>query len=310
MSVLAQVLNASVFAAMLRMATPLILGGLGSVFSERSGILNLGIEGVMLISAFVAAITSLVTQSAWLGVLGGMLIGGLMGLFHAFLCIKFQANQTVVGMGINIFATGITPLLLQAYWGNPGSTPTVPGLSSISIPILKDIPILGSILGTHSPLTYLALLLVPVSTFVLFRTKFGLRVRSVGEHPRAADTLGVNVYLMQYLSVMICGMLAGIGGAYLSLCQVSMFVKGMTSGRGFMAMATMIFGKWHPVGVLLASLLFGFADGLQMAIQAAGWNIPSDILLCLPYILTILALAGFVGKAEGPKQVGKPYVKC
>ena len=309
MSALTQILNASVFAAMLRMATPLILGGLGSTFSERSGILNLGIEGVMLMSAFAAAMTSLFTGSAWLGVLGGMLLGGFVGLFHAFLCIRFRANQTVVGMGINIFAMGITPMLLQAYWGNPGSTPSVPGLPAISIPLLKDIPVVGAIFGTHSPLTYLALILVPVSWFVLFRTKFGLRVRSIGEHPRAADTLGVNVYRMQYFSVVICGLLAGLGGAYLSLCQVSMFVKGMTSGRGYMAMAAMIFGKWNPVGVLLASLLFGFADGLQMSIQAAGWNIPSDILLCLPYILTILALAGFVGKSEGPKQVGKPYIK-
>lgn len=303
------ILNAGTFAATLRMATPLILGGVGSTLSERSGILNLGIEGTMLMGAFGAAMTSLLTGNAWLGLLGGMATGGLMGLLHVFMCVRFKASQTVIGTGINIMAMGVPPLILQAYWGNPGSTPLVPSIPSVRIPLLADIPVIGDIIGTHSPLTYFALVLVFAATFFLFKTKTGLRVRAVGEHPRAADTMGVNVFALQYFGVILCGVLAGIGGAYLSLCQVSMFVKGMTAGRGFMAMAAMIFGKWKPLGVLGAALLFGFADALQMSIQSAGWPVPTDLLLSVPYILTIIALAGFVGKAVGPKQVGKPYNK-
>lgn len=297
------------FAATIRMSTPLILGGVGAVFSERSGIMNLGIEGTMLMGAFAAAITSLVTGSPWLGVLGGAVVGGLIGLLHAFMCIRFKANQTVIGTGINILAMGIPPLILAAIWGNPGSTPTVPTLKPMTIPFLVDIPVVGGIIGRQNPLTYLALISVPLAAFFLFKTKTGLRIRAVGEYPLAADTLGVNVYGLQYFSVVLCGVLAGIGGAYLSICQVSMFVKGMTNGRGFMAMAAMIFGNWKPGGVLIASLLFGFADSLQMSLQTAGWGIPTDLLLTLPYVITIIALAGFVGKAVAPKQVGKPYIK-
>lgn len=309
MSAFWSIFNLSLLAATIRTATPLIYGGIGGVFSERSGIMNLGIEGTMLIGACAATIISLETNSAWLGVLGGMGFGVLIGLLHAFMCIRFKANQTVIGTGINIFATGITPMVLQAYSGNPGSSPSVPGIASLSIPVLKDIPVLGPILGQQNPLTYLALFLVPVSSFLLFQTRLGLRIRAVGEHPRAADTAGIPVFPLQYLSVGICGALAGIGGAYLSLCQVSMFVKGMTAGRGFMAMAAMIFGKWTPWGAFGASLLFAFADALQISVQAAGLNLPADLLMCAPYVLTIFALAMFVGKAVAPAQVGKPYIK-
>ena len=309
MSAFWSIFNLSLLAATIRTATPLIYGGIGGVFSERSGIMNLGIEGTMLIGACAAAIISLETNSAWLGVLGGMGFGVLIGLLHAFMCIRFKANQTVIGTGINIFATGITPMVLQAYSGNPGSSPSVPGIASLSIPVLKDIPVLGPILGQQNPLTYLALFLVPVSSFLLFQTRLGLRIRAVGEHPRAADTAGIPVFPLQYLSVGICGALAGIGGAYLSLCQVSMFVKGMTAGRGLMAMAAMIFGTRTPWGAFGASLLFAFADALQISVQAAGLNLPADLLMCAPYVLTIFALAMFVGKAVAPAQVGKPYIK-
>jgi ABC-type uncharacterized transport system permease subunit len=293
----------------IRMSTPLILGGIGAVFSERSGILNLGIEGTMLMSAFAAAATSFFTSNPWLGVLGGALTGAIIGLLHVFMCTKFKANQTVIGTGINIMAMGIPPLILAAIWGNPGSTPAVPTLRAISIPGLANIPVIGDIIGKQNPLTYLALILVPASTFFLFKTKTGLRIRAIGEHPLAADTLGVDVFALQYLCLILCGIFAGIGGAYLSICQISMFVKGMTNGRGFMAMAAMIFGNWKPKGVLIASLLFGLADSLQMSIQTAGWGIPTDLLLCLPYVITIIVLAGFVGKAVPPKHVGKPYIK-
>lgn len=215
----------------------------------------------------------------------------------------------MVGTGINILATGVTPLILQAVCQSAATSPRTPTLANWTIPGLSEVPFLGTVLGSHSPLTYLALLAVPVSAFVLFRTRLGLRIRAVGEHPRAADTMGIHVYRYQYFSVGLCGLLAGLGGAYLSLCQVSMFVKDMTNGRGFMAMAAMIFGKWNPWGVLGAACLFGFADALQMVLQASGSGIPTDFLLCLPYLLTIVALAGFVGKAVAPAQVGKPYIK-
>jgi simple sugar transport system permease protein len=264
---------------------------------------------MMLMGAFAAAITALFTGNPWLGVLGGAAMGMMVGLLHAVMCIKFKANQTVIGTGINIMAMGVPPMILHALWGNPGSSPTVPALKAVSIPGLVDIPVIGNIIGTQNPLTYFALLMVPAATFFLFKTKTGLRIRAVGEHPRAADTVGVNVFGLQYMSLMVCGILAGIGGAYLSLGQISMFVKGMTAGRGFMALAAMIFGKWTPIGVLMASMLFGLADSLQMSIQVKGWAIPTDFLLSIPYILTIIALAGFVGKAVAPKQVGKPYIK-
>lgn len=301
--------STSFFASAIRMATPLILGGIGAMFSERAGILNLGVEGMMLMGAFAAAITSLATGNPWLGVLGGAAVGGLVGLLHAFMCIKVKSNQTVIGTGINILAMGIPPMILQALYGNPGSSPAVPSLKAISIPGLVHIPIIGKIIGTQNPLTYIALLLVPAATFFLYKMKTGLQIRAVGEHPLAADTVGVNVFGIKYGCVILSGVLAGVGGAYLSLSQVSMFVKGMTNGRGFMAMAAMIFGNWTPVGVLKGSLLFGFADSLQMSIQVAGWPIPTEVLLSIPYILTIVTLAGFVGRATAPKGVGKPYIK-
>jgi simple sugar transport system permease protein len=309
MSAFLALFTTAFFAAAIRMATPLILGGIGSTFSERAGILYLGVEGTMLIGACAAAIVSYFTASAWLGLLGGIVAGGLVGLLHAFMCIKFHANQTVIGTGINILAMGVTPLLLEALWDSPGTSPTVPGIEALRIPGLADIPILGDIIGTHSPLTFIALILVPVTAFVLFKTRAGLRVRAVGENPLAADTLSVNVYRVQYWSVMFCGLMAGLAGTYLSLCQVDMFVKGMTAGRGFMALAVMIFGKWKPTGVLWGALLFGLAESLEISMQTNGWGVPTDILLSIPYVITILVLAGFVGKAVGPSQVGKPYIK-
>lgn len=297
------------FTSGIRMATPLILGGIGAMFSERAGILNLGVEGMMLMGAFMAAIVSLYTGSAWLGVLGGALLGGLVGLLHAVMCIRVKANQTVIGTGINIMAMGVPPLILQKLFGNPGSSPSVPPLRPIDLPLIKDIPIIGPVIGRHNPLTYFALILVPLTAFFMYRMKLGLRIRAVGEHPLAADTLGVNVFRIKYGCVIFSGVLSGIAGAYLSLSQVSMFVKGMTNGRGFMALAAMIFGNWTPFGVMKGAFLFGFADSLQFSIQVGGSAIPADLLLGLPYVLTIVTLAGFVGKAVGPKSVGQPYIK-
>jgi len=295
------------FAAAVRMATPIASAALGGVFSERAGIINIGLEGMMLTGAFAGVATSFFTGSAWLGVLAAILVGGLLGLLHAFLTVKFLVNQVVSGTGINILALGFTAYMSQVIWGSRGASETVNGLDAISIPLLKDIPIIGGIIGSHTPLVYLMFVIVVLSYIVLFKTPMGLRIRAVGEHPAAADTAGINVYRTKYLCVVISGMLAGFGGAFLSLGHLNLFVLGMTGGRGFIALAAMIFGQWMPYGAFGASLLFGFADALQMRLQSMGL-LPPQIILTVPYVLTIVVLAGVVRKARPPSDY-KPYVK-
>jgi simple sugar transport system permease protein len=301
------VISVGLFAAALRMATPIVYASLGGIFSERAGIINIGLEGMMLASAFTGVTVSYYTRNPWLGVLAAVLVGGLLAFFHAVLTVKFAGDQIVSGTGINIFATGFTAYMSQVIWGSRGASDSVPGLKDISIPLLKDVPILGQILGTHSPLVYVMMIVTVLSYVVLFRTPLGLRIRAVGEHPTAAETAGIDVYRIKYLCVTVSGMLAGLGGAFLSLGHLNLFAWGMTGGRGFIAMAAMIFGKWMPFGALGASLLFGLADALQMRLQALGL-LPPQIILTIPYLLTIAVLAGVVGKATPPSDY-KPYVK-
>lgn len=301
------VINVGLFAAALRMATPIAFAALGGIFSERVGIVNIGLEGMMLTSAFTGVAVSYFTSNPWLGVLAAVLVGGLLGLLHAVLTVKFIGNQIVSGTGINIFALGFTAYMSQIIWGSRGASESVQGLKAISIPLLKDIPIIGDIIGTHTPLVYLMLIVTVVSYVVLFKTPIGLRIRAVGEHPAAADTAGINVFKTKYLCVMVSGMLAGLGGAFLALGHLNLFAWGMTGGRGFIAMAAMIFGKWMPFGAFGASVLFGFADALQMRLQALGL-LPPQIILTIPYILTVAVLAGVVRKTVPPSDY-KPYVK-
>jgi ABC-type uncharacterized transport system permease subunit len=301
------VISVGLFAAALRMATPIVYASLGGIFSERVGVINIGLEGMMLTSAFTGVTVSHYTRNPWLGVIAAVLVGGLLALFHAVLTVKFAGDQIVSGTGINIFATGFTAYMSQVIWGSRGASDSVPGLRDVSIPLLKDVPILGQILGTHSPLVYVMMLVTVLSYVVLFRTPLGLRIRAVGEHPTAAETAGIDVYRIKYLCVTVSGMLAGLGGAFLSLGHLNLFAWGMTGGRGFIAMAAMIFGKWMPFGALGASLLFGLADALQMRLQALGL-LPPQIILTIPYLLTIAVLAGVVGKATPPSDY-KPYVR-
>jgi simple sugar transport system permease protein len=301
------IINVGLFAAALRMATPLVYASLGGLFSERVGIVNIALEGMMLTGAFSGVLTTYGTGNPWLGVLASALVGGLLGLLHALLTVKFAGNQIVSGTGINLFALGFTAYMSQIVWGSRGASPSVQGLGPISIPLLRDIPIVGEIIGNQTPLVYIALVIVVLSYIFLFKTPAGLRIRAVGEHPAAADTAGVNVYRTKYLYVMVSGMLAGLGGAFLSLGHLSLFVFGMTGGRGFIALAAMILGGWTPFGALGASLLFGFADALQMRLQSVG-VLPSQIVLIIPYVLTVLVLAGFVRKRIPPSDY-KPYVK-
>ena len=301
------VINVGLFAAAIRMATPIVYASLGGIFSERVGIINIGLEGMMLASAFTGVAVSHYTANPWLGVLAAVLMGGLIALFHAVLTVKFAGNQIVSGTGINIFAMGFTAYMSQVIWGSRGASDSVPGIEDISIPLLVDIPVIGEIVGTHSPLVYIMVLVTVLSYVVLFRTPLGLRIRAVGEHPTAAETAGIDVFRIKYLCVTVSGMLAGLGGAFLSLGHLNLFARGMTGGRGFIAMAAMIFGKWMPFGAFGASLLFGLADALQMRLQALGL-LPSQIILTIPYLLTVAVLAGVVGKATPPSDY-KPHRK-
>ncbi|MFB0558516.1 MAG: ABC transporter permease, partial [Candidatus Bathyarchaeia archaeon] len=254
---LLSVISVGLFAAALRMATPIAYASLGGIFSERVGIINIGLEGMMLTCAFTAVMVSYYSSNPWLGVLAALLVGGLLGFFHALLTVKFIGDQIVSGTGINIFAMGFTAYLSQVIWGSRGASDSVKGLKAVSIPLLKDVPVVGKIIGTHTPLVYVMMLVTLLSYIVLFRTPLGLRIRAVGEHPAAAETAGIDVLRVKYICVTVSGMLAGLGGAFLSLGHLNLFAWGMTGGRGFIAMAAMIFGKWMPFGALGASLLFG-----------------------------------------------------
>ncbi len=304
---LLSVINVGLFAAALRMATPIVYASLGGIFSERVGVINIGLEGMMLTSAFSGVAVSYYTLNPWLGVLAATIVGGFLGALHALLTVKFRADQIVSGTGINIFAMGFTAYMSQVIWGSRGASESVRGIGVVSIPILKDIPIVGSILGRHTPLVYVMILVTVLSYVALFRTPYGLRIRAVGEHPAAADTAGIDVYRVKYICVTLSGMLAGLGGAFLSLGHLNLFAWGMTGGRGFIAMAAMIFGKWMPFGAFGASLLFGLSDALQMRLQALGL-LPPQIILTIPYLLTVAVLAGVVGRAIPPSDY-KPYVK-
>lgn len=278
--------------ASIRSATPLIFASLGGNFSERSGVFNIGLEGIMTVGAFSAVFFSYKTGSPWAGLLGAMVMGGLFGLLLAFMSIYFKANQVIVGTAINILAASLTTFLLVEIWGRPGQTDNVEYFKAV---------------GPFNLFTYLAFAMVIVSYYVMYKTPFGLRVRSVGEHPRAADTLGINVYAIQYICVIISGVLAGIGGASLSIGSMSLFKEGMVAGKGFIALAALIFGKWHPIGAALACLFFGFAVALETV--ATNLPVPRELLYILPYIMTMLAVSGFVGRSVGPAAGGIPYEK-
>jgi ABC-type uncharacterized transport system permease subunit len=307
MVTLFDIVNVGLFAATLRMASPLIFASLGGIFSERAGIINIALEGMMLTGAFSGVFVTYVVGNPWVGVLVAILAGGLLGLIHGILTIKFAGDQIVSGTGINIFALGFTAYMSQIVWGSRGASQSVQGLGTVSIPFISDIPFVGDVVGKQTPLVYIALIAVIASYFILFKTPSGLRLRAVGEHPGAADTTGIRVYRTKYLCVIVSGMLAGLGGVFLSLGQLSLFVNGMTGGRGFIALAAMILGGWSPFGALGASLFFGFADALQIRLQSVG-ALPSQIVLTLPYILTIIVLAVFARRRSAPSDY-KPYEK-
>ena len=298
----------ALLAATLRMATPLIFTALGGVFSERSGVVNIGLEGIMLAGAFFSISATISTHNPWIGLLCGMLAGIVIAGIHAVLSISLRADQTVSGVAINLFAAGLTSFLIFKLYGTHGQTNSVKGIYYPAGTIQK-IPVIGPFLSGLDWFVYLAIILVFVSYYILYKTPLGLRIRAVGEHPKAADTVGINVYATRYLCVLISGALGGLGGAYLSLGTIGLFKDGMTAGRGYIALAAMIFGNWKPIGAMWACLLFGFAQALQIQAQSFGWSLPTQFYTALPYLLTMLALAGFVGKTQAPAEDGIPYEK-
>ncbi|MCB0077157.1 MAG: ABC transporter permease [Anaerolineales bacterium] len=294
----------AILASALRQATPLVLGALSGLYCERSGVINIGIEGMMLVGAFVAFLTNVYTANLFLATVVGVASGVLTGLLHAFLSVTIKMDQIISGTIINILALELTGFFYQAGLTTQGK------LTPVAIPLLSDIPLIGPVLFNNPPITYLSIILVIVTHILLFRTVWGLRTRAVGEHPRAADTVGIDVIRTRYINVMLGGALAGLAGAYLTLEAVGSFERAMTNGRGFVALAVMIFGKWTPLGAWGAALLFGLANALQTQAQFSNFDaIPHQFVGMLPYILTIVVLAGFVGRAHPPAAIGQPYDK-
>lgn len=302
-----------ILSASLQLATPILLGALSGVLCERAGVINIAIEGMMLGAAFTSVLVANWTGNIMFGLLAALAVGALLAAWHAVLSIQFKVGQIISGTVINIFATGLTNFLNQRVMQENqalNNQVTFPVISQI-FPELGKIPILGPLLFDQSPIVWAALILLVVIQVALFRTRWGLRTRAVGEHPRAADTLGVDVFRVRYVNVILGGIVAGLGGAYFTLGSVGRFDKLMTNGRGFIALAAMIFGNWTPIGSFASSLIFGFADALQVKLQIliGQVNVPSEFLLMLPYIVTMVALAGVVGRVNPPAADGQAYEK-
>jgi len=302
-----------ILSASLQLATPILLGALAAILCERSAVINIAVEGMMLSAAFTSVFVANATGSIGLGFLAALVTGAILAAWHAVLSIQFKVNQIISGTVINIFATGLTNFLNQRImqeYTQFNNEVTLPYLSQL-VPDLGKIPIVGPLLFDQTPIVWLGLILLVVIQVMLFHTRWGLRTRAVGEHPRAADTLGINVFRVRYTNVILGGVVAGLGGAYFTLGSVGRFDKLMTSGRGFIAMAAMIFGNWTPTGAFASSLIFGFADALQVKLQIliGQVNIPYEFLLMLPYLVTMIALAGVVGRVQMPAADGQPYEK-
>jgi simple sugar transport system permease protein len=287
-----EILSLSLIYSTVRLATPLLLAALGGLISERSGVINIALEGLMLVGAFTSAVATYYFNNPWLGLLAGMGAGVFVAAIHAVACIEFDSDQVVTGTAINILMLGVPTLLSGALFETTGSTPQIPRQN-----LIPTAPII------------LAFALVPILWYVLYRTPFGLRLRATGEKPEAADTAGVSVARIRYSAVLLSGALAAIGGAYLSIGQSSLFTRNMTAGRGFIALAALIFGKWRPVQTMLACLLFGVAEAIAIQMQGVIPYVRVEYIQIIPYVLTIVVLAGFIGVSRAPGALGQPYEK-
>jgi general nucleoside transport system permease protein len=304
----AVVVWSALLAAMLRYATPLTFAAIGGMFSERSGVVNIGLEGMMLMGAFFGVVAADKLDSWPLGLLAAMLAGGLTALIHAFFSIHLRSDQIVSGTAINFLALGVTGYFFIDVYGDLGTPSGIPRIPDVTLPVIEDIPFIGDVLGQLNLMIWISIALLFVSYIVMFRTPIGLRIRAVGEHPRAADTVGISVYRVRYACVVLSGMLSAAGGAYLSIGFLGSFNENMTAGRGFIALAALIFGNWRPFGAFGAALLFGFSSALAQRLPEYS---PSGAVLfqALPYALTLIAVAGVIGRSIPPAAVGRPYVK-
>jgi simple sugar transport system permease protein len=293
------------------LSIPLVLGALSGVLCERAGVININIEGQFLVGAFTAAFAATVTGSLWVGLICGCLAGGLLSAALAVFAIRYLVDQVILGVVLNVFALGLTGFLYDRVLQPNAESYNSPGIfKTIKIPLLADIPVAGPVLFDSNIFLYLTYLLLATIHIGLFHTRWGLRVRAVGEHPTAADTVGIRVLATRYRNVLYGGLVAGLGGAFFTIGSVGAFGKNMTSGKGFIALAALIFGRWSPLGSLAAALVFGFADQIQLVLTGIGTTIPSQFMLMAPYLATIFAVAGLVGKVRAPKADGKPYVKA
>ncbi len=293
-----------ILASGIRLATPYLYAAIGETFGQRSGVLNLGVEGQMLLGAFAGFYVTFNTGSPWLGLLAAILAGALMGLIMGLISVTLHAEQGISGIGVYLFGLGMSDLLFQK---TIGSVETVKGFQPIHIPWLSDLPVVGEVFFQHNILVYLAFLLVPVSWFVLNKTTLGLKIRAVGENPEAADSLGVNVKGIRYFTCILGGVLSSVAGASLSIALLNVFQQNLTSGQGFIAVALVYFGGWRPLGVMLGSLLFSMVNSLQLWVQVLNLNIPSDIAIMMPYVLTILALVVAVQRVRPPTALTKQF---
>ena len=310
-----QLLTISLLFSTIRLATPLVLAAIGGLYSERSGVINIALEGLMLAGAFTAASITYYAHSPWVGMGAAIVAGALVAMIIALACIRFKADQVVTGTGINIMLIGLPAVLSGALFLSSGSTPQIPRENLLPA-LYRFFPFLPPwrVLTDVSVISVLALIVVVVTAYILYRTPFGLRLRAVGENPEAADAAGVSVNRIRYIGVVLSGALAGLGGAYLSIGQSSLFTRNMAAGRGFIALAALIFGKWRPVQTMLACLLFGFADALTIQMQGvaklpSGEDIPVQFIQMIPYVVTIVVLAGFIGQSRAPRAIGIPYEK-
>jgi ABC-type uncharacterized transport system permease subunit len=294
--------------ASIKIAAPILLAALGECVAEKAGFMNIGIEGMMTVGAWAAFLAALLTGSAWTGLCAGALAAGLIALLAGWICISRRADQIVTGIMLNLFCLGLTGMSFKAIIG-ARAEPNLAPIANYRIPVLADIPYIGKIFFEHSPVIYLTFALVPIFWIMLNRTVLGLKVRAVGENPETVDAAGINVYGVRYFAIIVGGLMAGLGGGVLSVGQLGVFSEFMIGGRGFIALAVVVFARWDPKKILAAAMLFGVAEAVQARLQALQAPIPHEFLLMLPYLLTIVVLVGMTGKATYPKAIAVPFVK-
>ena len=304
--------NTDLLVAMIRLSTPITLAAIGAVVCERAGIVNIAMEGIMIVGAFFAAVGAIYSGSPWVGLITGVVAGGIFSLIHAVATISFHLDHVVSGAVVNILAMGVSRYFMVLFFGHPGTTDTIPtnlGQMQWAIPGLSKIPVIGPMFFNQTPIVYFSFILVILFAWFMKKTKLGLHIRAAGEHPLALETIGVSVKKMRYLAVFISGLTSGMGGAYLAIENSASFTEGMTNGRGFIALAANISGGWNPVGAFIASLFFGFADALQVRFQVGKiFDIPEEIFIIFPYVATIIAVAGLVRRSRPPKAVGTDFM--